>query len=50
MNSKLSKEGLLEGSMHSHRIDLSTVIGEPLFERKTDDAYSEAGFPSGSVG
>lgn len=45
MNSKLHKESLLEGSVHSHRIDWSTVIGEPLFERKTDVTYSEAGLP-----
>ena len=28
--------------MHSQIIDLSTVIGESLFERKIDASYSEA--------
>lgn len=47
MNSKLSKERLLEGSVHSHRIDVFSVIGEPLFERKT---ILRLGFPSDSGG
>ena len=49
MNSKLSKGRLLEGSVHSHRIDVSTVIGEPLREKQVL-LILRLGFPSGSGG